>query len=686
MRRARRDGGDALRTRRSTGSPGDGLRRAVLLGGIMTASLAVIARSVQFSVIEHGEWRDRAEDQHADTLVIPAPRGTILDRDGVPLAASREVWLLAVAPREVVDTPQVVERLVQQAGLTVRRAGAIFDGQRSWVVLPGRFEESTRAALDHTRGIHFERALRRFYPHDRLAAELLGRVNMQGDVAGGLEQELNEVLSGRSGLAVARIDPDGRPIPGAMLRVIEPAPGHDVVLTLDADLQEIAQQALALALDSTGAASGEMVIADPHTGEILAAVSRTGDRAARSWTAATVPYEPGSTIKPFTMAALLASGRATLADSVFGEDGSYRVNGRTITDVHPYGWLTLREGFLVSSNIILAKAASRLSRSAQYDRLRTFGFGTPTGLRYPSESGGRLRPVAEWSKQSQASLAFGYELSVTPLQLVLAYGSIANGGILMEPVLVREVRARDGRVLQSMAPRAVRRVMPASVAEDLRELLIAAVEQGTGQRAAMGELKVAGKTGTARLAVNGRYQVGSYISTFAGFFPADDPQLVFLVKLDRPKGEYYGGQTAAPVTRATLLAALAAKGTPFDRRAVAHAGDARVPGANHAEPDRPAVQFVHVAVEDAGARAAGAQNALAAPAARVAPVSVSVPRKTPVVPDVTGLLLREAVRRLHTAGLRVRVAGTGRVRATTPSAAAAVRAGTTVRVSAGGGR
>ncbi len=683
MRRSRRSRTRVRTRNRRAGGPGRG-RRHVLLAIILLSSLLMVGRSFQFGVLEHDAWRARAEGQHADTLSIPAPRGTIFDRDGVPLAASREVWILAVAPREVIDTAGTVKRLVADAGLTPRQARNVFAAGRDWVPVPGRFEEATRSALDGTRGIYFERAMRRFYPHEGLAAELLGNVNVYGEVAGGIEQQLDSALVGKNGLAVARTDPAGRPIAGAMQRVLEPVPGHDVVLTIDVDLQEIAQEALVDALDSTRAVSGDMVIADPHTGEILAAVSRRGDGVARSWTAATSPYEPGSTVKPFTVAALLAEGRVSLSDSVFGEHGTYRLHGRTIHDVQPHGWLTLREAFLVSSNIVLAKAAGQITAEAQFDRLRAFGFGTPTGITFPSESAGMLARPAGWGKQTPASLAFGYELAVTPLQLVMAYGAIANGGVLMEPRLVREVRARDGRVLLAMTPRAVRRVVAADVAVELRDLLTEAVEQGTGRRAAVGTLKVAGKTGTARLVVNGRYEDGSYIATFAGFFPADDPQLVFLVKLDRPRGQYYGGQTAAPVTRTTLLAALAARGTPFDRSAVAHSTEAALPVEMVRAPaPRPDVQFASVRARRTAALGP------AAPAHGTSPVRAtrSAPAPTTgsiVVPDVTGLTVREAARRLHARGLLVRTDGSGLVHATVPAPGSTVRGGVVVRLTAGG--
>jgi cell division protein FtsI (penicillin-binding protein 3) len=666
-RRNRRNGGRGVRRHE--------FRRRLLLTGLVLAAAVLIARSFQLSVVQHGTWLRRAENQHADTLTVPGARGTIYDREGVPLAASREVWVVAIAPPEVADPELVIRKLSEHTGLTARAARRLVVSRKRWNVVPGRHEEAARAALDGIAGIHFDRTVLRFYPHERLGSEVLGRVNLVGDVAGGIEQELDSLLAGRDGRAVVRIDSKGRPIPGAMVRIVEPEAGRDVVLTLDAELQEIASDALIQALDSTGATSGEMVIADPYTGEILAAVSLGANGPARTWTAATSPYEPGSTIKPFTVASLLTERKAALGDSLWAEEGSYRLHGRTIRDVHGYGWLTLREGFLHSSNIVMAKAASRLSPAVQYQRLRDFGFGAATGITYPSESAGRLWRPSRWSKQSQASLAYGYEISVTPLQLVMAYGMLANGGVLLEPRLIREVRARDGSVLRRYEPRAVRRALPQGVARTMRALLAEAVESGTGQRASMGAWKVAGKTGTARFASGGRYLENQYVATFAGFFPAESPQLVFLVKLDRPRGDYYGGLTAAPVTRATLEAALAAHGTPLDRSAVAteaaaDAIDERAAAPVAAAPN--AAEAVFSVSLKSGTEAASAGRLAA--------------ESEPLVPDVTGLSLREAARILHEAGFHVRVDGSGTAVSTQPKAGERVGRGRTVRVVAGDAR
>ncbi len=559
--------------RRSRGHGDSGrrqrVRRRLLLAGILMAALLLAVRSFQVAVLEHMEWLARAAAQHVDRMELPAPRGTIYDRDGVPLAASRQVYSLAIAPREVRNRELLIRKLREHAGLTAAEATAAVGRDVTWRVLPGRYDADVQEALDAIAGVHMQQVMQRFYPHGALAAEVVGKVNAWGQALGGIELEFDSVLMGRPGLAVVRHGPDGRPIPGMMLRVQEPVPGRDVILTIDYELQAIAHDALRDALAVTRASAGELLLLDPATGDVLAAVSRRGAEWAGNWSAVTVPYEPGSTIKPFTVAALLAERRATLNDRIDGERGRYPVQGRILTDDQPHGWLSLADGLRYSSNVVIAKAGARLAPRDHYRHLRAFGFGSPTGVAYPSESGGVLRRPSDWSRQSSASLAIGYELSVTPLQLALAYGALANGGTLMEPRLVQEVRGRDGRVEVVYSPRVVRRVVPVEVAESIREALVGVVEGGTGRAADMGPFRVAGKTGTVRVAAGGGYAQGAYQSTFAGFFPATDPQLVFLVKLDQPQGEYHGGLTAAPVTRATLEAALAAWTTPLDRRVVA---------------------------------------------------------------------------------------------------------------------
>lgn len=641
-----------------------GFRRRLMLAVLLLAAAVALARAFQLEVLEAPDWMDQAAEQQAKRMPLPAPRGTIYDRNGVPLAASEDAYRLAIAPREIRDRKALIAKLRTVVGLSAREARAATNPKLKWKVLRGEYETAVREELDGIQGVHFERVQRRFYPHGQLARELLGPVGRDGHALGGIELEYDSILSGAPGSATIRRDNRGRPIPGMMLKMTDPVPGRDVVLTVDVDLQEIAQQALQKALEETKASAGELILANPSTGEILAAVSRHGGRGF-NWGGVTIPYEPGSTLKPFAVAALLADHRARLTDSVYAEDGVWRHDGRTIKDTHGYGWLTLADALRYSSNIGIAKMSARLDAPVQYEYLRNFGFGTPTGVSYPSESAGRLRPPTQWSRYSSASLAIGYEIAVTPLQMVLAYGAIANGGLLLEPRLVREIRSRDGRVEHRFPSRVVRRVIPSSVAEQLRSVLVDVVTEGTGKAAALGPFLVAGKTGTARVAARGEgYVSGAYYASFAGFFPADDPQLVFLAKLDRPHGSYYGGTTAAPVAKATLEAVLAIAGGPLDKSAVA-AQTSPIP----APPGGLAASLE--ALSSTGDMSVGTVPpstshlvSLTAPGPRSSlPVDSMA-----VVPPVTGLALRDAVRALHAAGLRVRVEGRGRVRETVPAA------------------
>jgi cell division protein FtsI (penicillin-binding protein 3) len=620
-------------------------RRTIMLVSIVLTALVMVGRAVQLQVLNSDKWQQRADDQHAKQSILPAARGTIYDRDGIPLAASSEAFRINIAPHELKDSRELATKLARLTRLNDTTVRRVLNPKRKWAVLPGYYPSEVREALGGIQGVYFDRVLRRFYPHGDVALDILGSVGASSDPLGGLELEFDSVLAGTPGVATLRRDHLGRAIPGAMFQAIEPLAGRDIYLTIDYDLQEIASEALRAAVQNTNARGGEMILADPRTGEILASTTVRDFGGAQSWRAATEPYEPGSTLKPFTIAALLSQKQARLTDSVFAENGSYTNDGRTIKDVHAMGWITVAEALQQSSNIALAKLSSRLTPRTQYEYLRAFGFGSPTAVQYPSESTGFLRRPSQWSRFSRASLAIGYEISVTPLQMVLAYGALANGGLLMEPRLVREVRDRDALVKREYKPRVVRRVIPEYVARDLRKVLVGVVETGTGSAAALGPFAVAGKTGTARNFKAGHYEAGAYTASFAGFFPADNPQLVFIVKLDAPKGVYYGGFAAAPVTRATLEAALAARNTPLDKRAMAVAAPpplstAIATATPNVSPSKPVVFVLNKPVR------ASSRSGMKF-----------------VLPNVIGLPMRDAVRALHASGYHVEIEGNGMVRA-----------------------
>jgi cell division protein FtsI (penicillin-binding protein 3) len=640
------------------------------------ASLVVLARGLILQVVERERWSLRAVDQQRQQISLPAPRGTIYDRNGVPLAASQVTYRISVAPQELRDRLGMAGLLREVLGLSASVAARAVDRERRWVVLPGRYDAVARQRLAGERGLYFEQVQERFHPHGEVGLEVLGRVAADGSALGGVELAFDSVLSGRAGLAVERRDARGEVIPGSFLSVAEPVPGRDLYLTIDLGLQEIAHEALRQAVLETGSAGGDLLLTDRRTGEILAAVShRAGEGTA--WRGVLDPYEPGSTLKPFFVSSLLVSGRATLTDSIYAEEGRYTHRGRTVTDVHKHGWLTVGEALSVSSNVAMVKLSEEFDPAAQYGYLRDFGFGSPTGVPYPAEAAGLLRRPKDWSGYSQGSLAIGYEVSVTPLQMVMAYGALANEGVLMEPRLVREVRSREGRVVRRYEPRVVRRVVPAEVAREVSAALLEVVETGSGRQAQLGAFPVAGKTGTARRFTEGRYAGGGYTASFAGFFPASDPQLAFLVKLDRPQGAYYGGAAAAPVTRATLAAALAARSTALDRRVVASSSGEGGSVAAAGGLERRAV------VEGAWLPPAPGPFIFAlgsAPARPYQPAAAARPRP---VPDVRGLSVRDAVRRLHGQGFRVEVEGVGVVVGTTPAVGRSLEPGAVVVVRGG---
>ena len=633
-------------------------RRLILIAWLASAG-TVVGRAVVLQVKTTSEWRTLSAEQHRMLRPVPSIRGSIRDRDGILLAQSREVVEVAVAPGELRRNEngvaaEAVSALQSVLGLSASEARRRTDADDTWVVVPGRYPTTVRSALEDIRGVYLGREYERFRPHGDLVAGALGVV-LDGRGAGGIEESYDEVLTGRPGEEMTLRDARGVELPGRAVPVTPPVPGGDVALTIDVDLQEIAREELQEAIEATGSKGGDILVTDPQSGEILAVVSiRDGDAAGLA--AINTANEPGSTLKPFTVAAILSNEVGTLSDIVDIGNGSWYVAGRVLNDVYPKAsLLSLADALRVSSNVGVAKMADRLSHRQQYEMLRDFGFGMPTGLPIPGETSGILRKPEEWSGQSPASLAIGYEISVSPLQLAMAYGALANGGRLMAPRLVREVRAADGSPIERFEPRMIRQVIDGGVAQDVSRVLVEVTESGTGTRARLTSFAVAGKSGTSRAYnTGGGYAQGEYFATFVGFFPAEDPQLLAYVKLNSPKGVYYGGATAAPVIRATMEAILAAQQPPVDRRVLAHA--ARRPA-----PQNPVIRFAGTETGESAGWESGEGTEV-------------------VVPDVRGLSARAAVRRLHTAGLRVVWESPGPVFGTWPVAGTVLVQGDTVSI------
>ncbi|HEU4648937.1 MAG TPA: penicillin-binding transpeptidase domain-containing protein [Gemmatimonadales bacterium] len=638
---------------------------------------AVLARAAQLQILHGARWAKEAEAQRTERAELPARRGTIYDRNGVPLAVTQEFFHIGVAPNELTDRRAAVRVLATQ--LSLAPAAVARDlATKKWAYYHGPYTATQVEPLRGMKGVHLDGSFERFHPARDLARPIIGEISPETSAgAGGLELGLDSLLAGQPGEAVLLKDRAGRRYDSPSRVVRQPVPGHDVYLSLDASLQEIAERALAEALLTTRADAGDIVFYDPATGELLALASRQasgGQLGAARPTSITDPFEPGSTAKLFTAAALLRYRRVDSTDTVLGENGVWLMpvdtRGRTrrITDAHKTkGSLTLAQAIQVSSNIGMSKFAQRLTPVEQFSVLRDFGFGSPTGIEFPSESRGRLERPDRWQPMyTRASVAMGYELGVTPVQLAAAYGAIANDGILLTPTLVREVRRADGKLLYEHQPEPVRRVITPEISAQLRRFLAGAVgEGGTGERAQLANYALVGKTGTAVRNVNGRYVHGQYVASFASLFPADHPQLAVIVKIENPKGAYYGGETAAPVTKTMLQQALASHRVAIDRSRLAA---------------KDTVPPVH---------ATERRTPIGGPPARTvvvpwpAGLADSVPRALPV-PETEGNTVREAAVALHRRGFRVDLRGTGRVARTAPAGGQLAAPGTTVVVWSGG--
>lgn len=654
-----------------------GLAHAVLA----VFAVAILVKAAHVQLINGTSWRARAARQQTSERVVPAPRGDILDETHRLLAQSRDIVRLEIAPREVTE-PRKLRAALSKLHVESSVIARALDTSTKYLTVPGRFLAVDAASAMTLRGVHSSGSLDRSYAVSAGAQGILGHVDGDNKAVDGLELALDSILRGQPGAATIVRDSHGQGRESPIEPGTAPVKGNSVVLTINADLQEIAERALADAVSRMGAEGGDIVVLDPHTGEIRAMASRRLDPKQTAASVLTEPFEPGSTAKPFMAAGLIDRGLVTDHDSVDTGNGVYEINGREIHDEHHVGKAPLADVIRWSSNIGIVKFSSRFNDRQEFETLRDFGFGTATGVPYPTESGGMLRSPRLWSKQSSASLAMGYEISVTPLQLASAYAVFANGGKLMEPALVDQIVGPDGTVKYKHAPRVVRQVVAPATADKVRHLLLDVVDEGTALQAALDNYLLAGKTGTPRGSVKGHYIAGRYNPNFVGLFPGDNPQYVIVVKLTAPQNSIFAAETAAPVTKAILQAAIASRDAALDRGKLASSvvptkrdsskGQVRQAGKVAALPKAAADSQGRSA--DDGAQAYVVSLPMAAPK--------PAPKVVHPVPDVRGLALRDAVRSLHDAGFRVRLARAmgNKPATTTPSAGELVTTGTLVRL------
>ena len=534
-------------------------RRWTLLVVMGLSAVALVWRAVDQQIFETDFLQTEGERRHLRVVEMSAHRGMISDRHGEPLAISTPVDSIWANPRVLSPDRRVLAPLAKALGKDTNELRRLLAqrSNRSFVYLQRRVNPDLAErvmALD-IHGVELQREFRRFYPAGEVFSHVVGFTNVDDQGQEGLELSFEQWLQGTPGKK--RVIRDGRARAVKDVESIrKPVPGNNLALSMDRRLQFLAYRELKAAVQKHKAKSASAVMLDARTGEVLAMVNQpsynpNGSKSSRGGRfrnrALTDVFEPGSTMKPFTVAAALESGRYKPTTAINTAPGYYKVGRHQIKDIRNYGKIDVSTVIRKSSNVGVSKMALDMPREELWSYFFKQGFGDPTNTGFPGEVGGQLTPYVQWTKIDQATLAFGYGLSVTPLQLARAYSVLAADGIRYPMSLLRLEEKPVGE-----------RVMSAAVAREVREMLKAVVSaEGTAPAAAVAGYQVAGKTGTVKKIASGGYSEDKYLAVFAGMAPASDPRLVMVVMIDEPRaGKYYGGQVAAPVFSKVMAGAL----------------------------------------------------------------------------------------------------------------------------------
>ena len=550
------------------------LRFVFALFAIGTVILA--GRFAYWQTFARAELLARATDQVRSDLVIGAHRGLIRDRTGAILATTVDLRSLYAIPRRIADHRAAAAALAPLLAVAPETIRDALDSGADWLYLRRRLSEDTANAVAalHINGLGFELEPKRHYPNGAIAAQLLGFVNDDGVGQYGVEGRYDATLRGVDGRLVVERDPANRELALGLRTATSPRDGHDLTLTIDLAIQTAIERELAAAVQREKAAGGSIVVLDPHDGAVLALaswpsydparVASASPEALRDRTVAWT-YEPGSTMKAITIAAALDKGVVT-PETSYNDVGYATIGGRSLCNAlcRAYGPTTVAQVLERSQNAGAVFVASKLGATDLYSYLRSFGFGEPTNVDLASETTGVVRPLAQWYPVDLGTISFGQGISVTPLQLAAAYAAIANGGTLYRPYVVATSRGADGE--RRTAPAPIRRVISPQTAATMRAMLTATVDQGIAHAAAVPGYSVAGKTGTAQIpGGDGRYVDDAYISSFAGFAPAEDPRFVAVVVLERPQSKLLGTVPAMNAFKALAGDALRYARVPQDR-------------------------------------------------------------------------------------------------------------------------
>ena len=642
--------------------------------------VAIASRLVQLQVFQHDEFQRLSIQRQQITRPIPAPRGIIYDCRMNELARNVPSSTAIAEPRRIRDINAAAGNLarilaLEPAELQVRMADP---EKKAYLVLRRRIDPEAESRIAELKldGVYLEEGSMRVYPDRELACHVLGFVNMNGDGGAGLELQYDKELKGVDGLASYDVDANRRSFRGQVLK--PPVQGHSIVLSLDRDVQYIAERELAAAVESYRATAGTAIVMETDTGRILAVANRPAfncntynSAAASLWRNRSVSdmFEPGSTFKVVVATSALEEHLTRPEELIDCQMGSIRIGGHIFHDVHPYGLLTFTQVLEKSSNIGAAKLGMRLGQERLHSALLKFGFGARTGVDLPGEIFGLVRSWQSWSALSIGAISFGQEVGVTSMQMITAINVIASGGYRVWPHLVDRVINSSGDLVRVSEP-VKTRIVTSETAAAVNSAFEGVVLRGTAKGAGLEGYRAAGKTGTAQKIVNGQYSSEKYLSSFIGYAPLPNPRITILVQIDEPRGAIYGGTVAAPVFQKIAQQVLVHLRVPPDRTLpmpkpdlLRLASDSKdfIPGATPVPP-------INEAAADAGAEAD--QGAIVV---RVAEHSIEMP-------DFFGMPKRRVIDRCQALGMHLQSIGSGIAVQQLPAAGAMVSAGETCRV------
>jgi len=676
------------------------LRRKILRLRFVTVFLllwtvVLIVRLFNIQLIDHQEYEQMAKRQYERRVTVEAERGILYDRNMNKLVVNLMNTSFAADPSLISahDKKYLATQFAKLFDHSQSDYQKLLDKKTAFVWLERKVDQSIADRInDSIFGLIKLQSLRRQYPYGPSGGQLIGFTDIDQKGLSGMERDLNDDLAGRQGWAVLQADALGRLQPSPEYPHEDPVQGNNVVLTIDAHYQSLAYSELSRTISDYHADDGLVIIMAPQTGEVLAMAhapsfdpsnpEKTNPGLFRN-RAITDMYEPGSTFKAFTATAAMEEGLVTPQELINCENGIIKIYGHKIHDSKKHGVLSFTQVVEQSSNIGTIKVAQRLGQDRLFQYVRAFGFGTETGVDLDGEVPGTLAFPTEWSGLSLPMISIGQEIGVTAIQLANAYSAIANGGTLMRPYLVKSILSPDGTVLRQTEPRVIRTVASRETMAKVATMLYDVVESGTGRRAAIKGVRMAGKTGTAQKIEKGKYSTDKFTASFVGFFPADQPQLVFLVIVNSPRKSIWGEMSAA-ITARSIVEKIINSDDEVARRIhrVLVESETTEPQANDVpnlvymtvESARAVLDKLNMAYDivgkgdwvasqewsgDAGNRRVKLIASVQIMADEMGEPNLSRDPSSRMVPDVRGLSIRSAINKLHAEGIDVKVKGSG---------------------------